>query len=111
MDVRGLGPSVPALRRHDLAEFVDHRVVHFAIEQQFAGVGDQSLGPKCDDDWADDAHGQVQPRPAPEQTSEERGDCHDRSRSVCNDMHIGRLQVQVMVTSVVPRLHQLRADR
>jgi hypothetical protein len=84
----------------DLADLVDHRVVHLAVEQHLAGVADQPLRPQRHQHRADNAHQRIQPGPAVEPATQQRDDRQHRGRCIGDHMHIGGAQVQVVVPGV-----------
>ena len=76
-------------------------MVHFAVEQHLAGVEHQVLRPHADKNGANDAHDRIEPGPAVEPATGERGNGQDRSRGIGNDVDVRRLQVQVAVMMVI----------
>ncbi len=84
-----------------LPNLVNHRVIHFAIEQHLARVGDQTLGPDGNQHGTDDTHERVEPRPAEHPTAKQCCNGKHRSRSVGDHMQVGRLQIEVVVLIMV----------
>ena len=49
---------------NDFTDFIDHRMIHLAVELNLTRIGNQTLGPNSDQHSTDDSHKRVQPRPA-----------------------------------------------
>mmetsp|Transcript_21552 Transcript_21552/g.83839 ORF Transcript_21552/g.83839 Transcript_21552/m.83839 type:complete len:271 (+) Transcript_21552:963-1775(+) len=84
-----------------LADLVDDRVVHLAVQQHAAGLGNQALGPDRHQHRTHQAHHRVQPGPAQPPAAGQRRDGGHRRGRIGHDMQIGRLEIQVVVVVMV----------
>ncbi len=86
---------------NDFADLFDHRVIHFPVEQHFAGIQQKPFCPYRHQNSANDAHDRVEPRPAINQAACQCNDGQHRGGRVSDDMHVGRFQVQVVMVMMV----------
>ena len=86
--------------RDDLTDFLDHGMIHLAVEQHAAALGDQVFCPEADQHGAEQADGRIQPGPAVEPAAGEGDDGEHRGQGVGDDVDVGRFQVEVMVMVV-----------
>ncbi len=84
-----------------LPNLVNHRVIHFAIEQHLARVGNQAFGPDGNQYGTDDTHERIEPRPAEDPTAKQCCNGKHRSRGVGDHMQVGRLQIEVVVLIMI----------
>ena len=87
---------------HHLTDLRHDRVVHFPVQQNHRCLGNQVPGPDGHQHCPDDTHDRIKPGPAPEQATDQRDNGQHRGGRVGQDMHIGGLEVQVVLVHGVP---------
>src|SRR5690606_256815 len=83
-----------------LADFVDHRMIHFAIQQNRRRIDQQVFRPARHQHGADDAHRRIEPRPAIHPATSQRDDRQHRCRRIGDNVDIGGFQVEIAVVAV-----------